>query len=139
MRGFTPNQNVTLLNGQGVGTAQWFVLNNTGRNFNFEMLASEMVGGLEVYKSPQADIEEGALGGTVIVNTRKPLEMESGTIAGSVDMQYSELPDEWDPSASIVTAWLNEDETFGINVSAAIQNRTVERHSQESDFGWFGP
>ncbi|MBU2882664.1 TonB-dependent receptor [Psychrosphaera sp. B3R10] len=139
IRGFTPNQNVTLLNGQGVGTAQWFVLNNTGRNFNFEMLASEMVGGLEVYKSPQADIEEGALGGTVIVNTRKPLEMESGTIAGSVDMQYSELPDEWDPSASIVTAWLNEDETFGINVSAAIQNRTVERHSQESDFGWFGP
>jgi iron complex outermembrane receptor protein len=139
IRGFTPNQNVTLLNGQAVGTAQWFVLNNTGRNFNFEMLASEMVGGLEVYKSPQADIEEGALGGTVIVNTRKPLDMDSGTIAGSVDMQYSELPDQWDPSASIVSAWKNDDETFGINVSAAFQNRTVERHSQESDFGWFGP
>lgn len=139
IRGFTPNQNVTLLNGQAVGTAQWFVLNNTGRNFNFEMLASEMVGGIEVYKSPQADIEEGALGGTVIVNTRKPLDMESGTIAGSVDMQYSELPAKWDPSFSFVTAWKNEAETFGINVSTAFQNRTVERHSQESDFGWFGP
>jgi iron complex outermembrane receptor protein len=139
IRGFTPNQNVTLLNGQAVGTAQWFVLNNTGRNFNFEMLASEMVGGIEVYKSPQADIEEGALGGTVIVNTRKPLDMESGTIVGSVDMQYSELPDQVDPSAAIVSAWSNEDQTFGINFSAALQNRTVERHSQESDFGWFGP
>ncbi|NVK24751.1 MAG: TonB-dependent receptor [Gammaproteobacteria bacterium] len=139
IRGFTPNQNVTLLNGQAVGTAQWFVLNNTGRNFNFEMLASEMVGDIQVYKTPQADIEEGALGGTVIVNSRKPLSMESGTIAGSVDMQYSELPDEWDPSGSIVSSWKNDEETFGVVVSAALQNRTVERHSQESDFGWFGP
>ena len=139
IRGFTPNQNVTLLNGQAVGTAQWFVLNNTGRNFNFEMLASEMVGGLEVYKTPQADIEEGALGGTVIVNTRKPLDMDSGTVAGSVDMQYSALPEQWDPSGSIVSSWKNEEETFGVVVSAAMQNRTVERHSQESDFGWFGP
>ena len=64
IRGSRPDQNLTLINGQAVGTAQWFVLDTAGRNFNFEMLASEMVAGLEVYKSAQADIDEGAIGGT---------------------------------------------------------------------------
>jgi iron complex outermembrane receptor protein len=139
IRGFSPSQNVTLLNGQAVGTAQWFILNQTGRNFNFELLASEMVGKVDVYKSPQADLEEGGLGGTVVVHTRRPLDMESGTIAGSIEAQYSDVPEKWDPSGSALYNWNNEDETFGFVVAASLQNRTVERHSQESDFGWFGP
>ena len=139
IRGFSPSQNVTLLNGQAVGTAQWFILNQTGRNFNFELLASEMVGKVDVYKSPQADLEEGGLGGTVLVHTRRPLDMESGTLAGSIEGQYSEVPDKWDPSASGLYSWSNDDETFGFVIAASLQNRTVERHSQESDFGWFGP
>ena len=139
IRGFSPSQNVTLLNGQAVGTAQWFILNQTGRNFNFELLASEMVGSVEVYKSPQADIEEGGLGGTVIVNTRRPLDMDGNTFAGSIEGQYSDVPEKWDPSGSLLYNWNNDDESFGVVVAASLQNRTVERHSQESDFGWFGP
>ncbi|NQZ86535.1 MAG: TonB-dependent receptor [Colwellia sp.] len=139
IRGFSPTQNLTLLNGQAVGTAQWFILNQTGRNFNFELLASEMVGKVDVYKSPQADLEEGGLGGTVVVHTRRPLDMESGTFAGSIEGQYSEIPEKWDPSGSALYNWNNEDETFGFVLAASVQKRTVERHSQESDFGWFGP
>ena len=93
IRGFSPTQNLTLLNGQAVG-----ILNQTGSNFNFELLASEMVGKVDVYKSPQADLEEGGLGGTVVVHTRRPLDMESGTFAGSIEGQYSEIPEKWDPS-----------------------------------------
>ena len=40
------------------------------------MLPSEIVGQLEVYKSPQADIEEGGIGGTINVNTRNPLDLD---------------------------------------------------------------
>ncbi|TRY29827.1 TonB-dependent receptor [Aliiglaciecola sp. M165] len=139
IRGFSPEQNTTLLNGQAVGTAQWFILRNTGRNFNFEMLASEMVAGVEVYKSPQADIEEGGLGGTVIVHTRKPLDMDSGTIAGSIEAEYSDISESWDPAVSGMYSWKNDEETLGFVVSASLRDRQVERHSQESDFGWFGP
>lgn len=139
IRGFTPNQNVTLLNGQAVGTAQWLSTRNTGRNFNFEMLSSDMIAGVEVYKSPQADIEEGGLGGTVIVNTRKPLDMKANTFAGSIDSQYSDGPEEWDPSVSGLYSWKNDAEDLGIVISASKQERTVKRTSQESDFGWFGP
>ena len=138
IRGVQPDQNLTLLNGQAVGTAQWFVLSNATRNFNFELVASEMIGGLEVYKSAQADIDEGALGGTVILRTRKPLDLDANTLFGSVEAQYGDLAEEWDPSASGLYSWKNEDENFGILVAASIQNRSVRRETTE-DFGWFGP
>jgi iron complex outermembrane receptor protein len=138
IRGVQPDQNLTLLNGQAVGTSQWFVLSNATRNFNFELLASEMIGGLEVYKSAQADIDEGALGGTVIMRTRKPLDLDANTISGSVEMQYGDLSEDWDPGVSGLYSWKNDNETFGVLVAASLQNRTVRRETNE-DFGWFGP
>lgn len=138
IRGIQPDQNLTLMNGQAVGTAQWFVLSEATRNFNYEILASEMISGLEVYKSPQADIDEGALGGTVILRTRKPLEMDAGAAHASVELQYNDISEETDPSFSGLYSWKNDDETFGILVSASVQQRTVQRETNE-DFGWFGP
>ncbi|WP_028772587.1 TonB-dependent receptor [Shewanella waksmanii] len=138
IRGVQPDQNLTLLNGQAVGTSQWFVLSDATRNFNFELLASEMVAGLEVYKTSQADIDEGALGGTVILRTRKPLDLEANTFHGSVEGQYGDLSEEVDPGLSGLYSWKNEEESFGILVSASLQNRSVRRETTE-DFGWFGP
>lgn len=138
IRGVQPDQNLTLINGQAVGTGQWFVLSDAARNFNFEILASEMVAGLEVYKSAQANIDEGALGGTVIINTRKPMDLESGTIQFSTEAQYNDISEELDPSFSGLYSWKNDDETFGILASVSYQQRSVRRETNE-DFGWFGP
>lgn len=138
IRGVQPDQNLTLINGQAVGTAQWFVLSDATRNFNFEILASEMVAGLEVYKSSQANIDEGALGGTVIIRTRKPLELDSGTTQFSTEAQYNDISENTDPSFSGLYSWKNEDETFGILASISYQERSVRRETNE-DFGWFGP
>lgn len=138
IRGVQPDQNLTLVNGQAVGTAQWFVLSDATRNFNFEILASEMVAGLEVYKSAQADIDEGALGGTVILRTRKPLDMDAGVGQVSVEAQYNDISEETDPSFSGLYSWKNNDDTFGVLLSASYQERTVRRETNE-DFGWFGP
>ncbi|GIU09867.1 TonB-dependent receptor [Shewanella sp. c952] len=138
IRGVQPDQNLTLLNGQAVGTSQWFVLSDATRNFNFELLASEMISGLEVYKTSQADIDEGALGGTVILHTRKPLDLEANTFNASVEGQYGDLSEEWDPGLSGLYSWKNEEETFGMLVSASYQKRSVRRETTE-DFGWFGP
>ena len=138
IRGVQPDQNLTLLNGQAVGTSQWFVLSDATRNFNFELLASEMISGLEVYKTSQADIDEGALGGTVILRTRKPLDLEANTIQGSVEGQYGDLSGEVDPGLSGLYSWKNDEESFGVLVSASYQKRSVRRETTE-DFGWFGP
>ena len=138
IRGVQPDQNLTLVNGQAVGTGQWFVLSDATRNFNFEILASEMIAGLEVYKSSQADIDEGALGGTVILKTRKPFDLEANSGQVSIEGQYGDIADALDPTLSGLYSWKNEDETFGILFSGSYQERTVERETNE-DFGWFGP
>lgn len=138
IRGVQPDQNLTLVNGQAVGTGQWFVLSDATRNFNFEILASEMIAGLEVYKSSQADIDEGALGGTVILKTRKPFDLDANSGQISVEGQYGDIADSLDPTLSGLYNWKNDDETFGILFSGSYQERTVERETNE-DFGWFGP
>ncbi|XLP06294.1 TonB-dependent receptor [Alteromonas marina] len=138
IRGVQPDQNLTLVNGQAVGTGQWFVLSDATRNFNFEILASEMIAGLEVYKSSQADIDEGALGGTVILKTRKPFDLEANSGQVSIEGQYGDIADALDPTLSGLYSWKNDDETFGILFSGSYQERTVERETNE-DFGWFGP
>ena len=75
IRGASSSTNRTLLNGQTVATADWFILDNPGRSFNYTMLPSALVSDLEVYKSPLASIDEGSIGGTVILRTRTPLAL----------------------------------------------------------------
>ena len=58
IRGTSASQNRTLLNGQAVGSADWWAGSIDSRGFNYTMLPSEIVSGLEVYKSPEADIDE---------------------------------------------------------------------------------
>ncbi len=46
---------------------------NLSRSFNYSILASELVYRLEVRKSPEADRDEGSLGGAVNIRTRRPV------------------------------------------------------------------
>lgn len=131
VRGTDPAQNRTLLNGASVASADWFVLDNPSRAFNFTLLPSNLVSDLEVYKSPQADIQEGSLGGTVYLKTRKPLDLEANTVSLQVQNQYSDVSEEWDPQLSGLYSWKNEDENFGILVSLTKQDRTLAREGKE--------
>ncbi|MCW8127761.1 TonB-dependent receptor [Microbulbifer halophilus] len=135
IRGTDSSLNMTLLNGQTVATSQWKVLSALSRGFNYAMLPSDLISSAEVYKTPQADIDEGSVGGTIILRTRKPLELDSGTAGVSLESQYSDLPEQWDPSASAFASWKNEAGTFGVLGAVVSQDRTVERHGSEV----FGP
>ena len=132
IRGTTESQNRTLLNGQAVGSADWWTNSAASRGFNYTMLPSEIVSGLEVYKTPEADIDEGSIGGTVIVRTRKPLDLEANKFAGSVLAQYSEVSGETDPQLSALYSWKNEDETFGALISLVRQERNLRRDGIEA-------
>ncbi|MEE2023942.1 TonB-dependent receptor [Alkalimonas mucilaginosa] len=131
VRGTDPAQNRTLLNGASVASADWFVLDNPSRAFNFTLLPSNVVSDLEVYKTPQADIQEGSLGGTVYLKTRKPLDLDANTISLQVQGQYSDVSKEWDPQLSGLYSWKNADETFGLLVSLTRQERSLARKGKE--------
>ncbi len=135
IRGSGPTKNRTLLNGQNVATADWFILDNPSRGFNFTLLPSSLVKGLEVYKTSQASIDEGSIGGTIVMKTRRPLELDANTINFSAQGQYSETSGKTDPQLDGLYSWKNEDENLGFLVSLTKQDRTVQREGVEV-LGW---
>ncbi|MCJ8274164.1 MAG: TonB-dependent receptor, partial [Psychrosphaera sp.] len=99
------------------------------------LLPSSLVSKLEVYKTPQAHIDEGSIGGTIILRTRKPLDLEANTMTFNVQSQYSETSGKNDPQVDAMYSWRNEDQTFGALVSMTKQDRTVQREGIEI-LGW---
>ena len=126
----------TTLNGQNVASTGWFVLEPAKRSFNYELLPSEIVGDLEVYKSSQADIIEGGVGGTVIVNTRTPLELDKNTVFASLEAEYSDDSGETSPQFSGMYSWKNDEENFGVMVSGVVQERQLQRQGNEAFWEW---
>jgi len=135
IRGSGPQQNRTLLNGQNVATADWFILDNPSRGFNFTLLPSSLVKGLEVYKTPQAKSDEGSIGGTVVMKTRRPLELDANTVNIGLQAQYSDTSEKTDPQVDALYSWKNKDENFGVLLSVTKQDRTVQREGLEV-LGW---
>lgn len=133
IRGTDPSLNLTLLNGHGIATGDWFVLDQTagGRSFDYSLLPSEIVGRLEVYKSSEADIPEGGVGGTINVITRQPLDLPAGTFSLTAQGNYNDLADKWAPQVSGLASWKNSDDTFGVLATAFYQKRFLRRDGQE--------
>ncbi|WP_444928017.1 TonB-dependent receptor [Microbulbifer sp. TRSA002] len=131
IRGAGPDYNRTTLNGQSVGTADWFILDSPARSFNYTLLPSTLISSVEVIKSPMASQDEGSLGGTVNVRTHRPFNLDANEAVIAVESIYSETSEENDPSISGQYSWKNDDETFGVLVSATKQDRTVQRSGFE--------
>ncbi|WP_143869725.1 TonB-dependent receptor [Catenovulum sediminis] len=136
IRGTAPQLNQTLVNGQNIASTKWWSLEPSSRSFNYSLLPSELVSALEVYKSPEAKIDEGAIGGTVILRTRKPLDLDANSLYGSAGVRYNDKTESSDPQVSGLYSWKNEQETFGILASLVYQGREQRRDGLEA-FGWF--
>jgi iron complex outermembrane receptor protein len=132
IRGTDPALNRTLLNGQTVASADWFILDSPGRTFNYTLLAPEIVERLEVYKSPEARIDEGSIGGTVILHTRRPLDLPSNTLRASLDYAYNDRAEDGSPNLSALYSYKNDDATMGILLSGIRSEEQLERHGIET-------
>lgn len=137
IRGTAPEQSRILLNGQTVASTSWYDLGPATRTFNMELLSAEQVNAVEVYKTPTANLEEGALGGTVNLKTRKPLELDAHTYQVSGELSRSSLYDETDPSGSFLGSWKNDDERFGILAAYSVEKLTSGRQVLESLSGYY--
>ena len=133
IRGTDDSLTKMLLNGHSLATADWFVLDqlNSTRSFNYLMLPADIIGQVKVFKTQEADLEEGGIGGTVDVITRKPLDLEALTLSGSLQGAYSDLADKTEPQASALVSWKNSDSTFGVLAAAVYQKRSVRRDGVE--------
>lgn len=97
------DQNVTLLNDdiflsglelytQGEG--------NVRETDSLEGIPSELLGGVDVYKSPNASQSESGLGGIINLKTRSPFALGGTTLAGNV--RYGDSGEGWEPLGALV-------------------------------------
>lgn len=86
------------LNGRDTFTA------NNGRGLSFSDVPSELLGGVDVFKSPSADMIEGGISGIVNLRTRLPFDNAGLVIAGSAELNWGDLREEFSPSVSILAS-----------------------------------
>lgn len=155
IRGFGGDFNIVTLNGRRMPAADanpsFFgvsTLDSSGasRSFDFSNLASEGVQGLQVYKTARATVPSGGLGGTVNIQTIRPLQagdrFSIGAKAVYDDGQEDIFSDESPitPELSAVGSWVNEAETFGVAAFGSFQDRNfTSRQGLQGPIVWQVP
>ncbi|KKM65395.1 hypothetical protein LCGC14_1491700, partial [marine sediment metagenome] len=122
IRGTSPDWTLTQLNGNYIASSGAGV---PTRSFNYTLLPSSMISSVEVYKSAEARIDEGGIGGTVILHTRKPLEMEANSGAISLEATYDDVSEDIKPQVNVLYSWKNSDENFAMLAGFTRQDKTV--------------
>ena len=100
------DQNVTLLNGDiFVSGLEIFRLGegNIRQDNSLEGIPSELIGGVDVYKSPDASLIEGGLGGIIDLQTRRARTLRSDNlISGDLRGTVNGDDGDWNPTGSLV-------------------------------------
>ena len=130
--GTDPNLNRTLLNGQPIATADWYILDTPSRQFNYVLLAPEVIGKAEVSRSWEPRLLEGSIGGTIIVSTINPLQNKEFSVAGTVTENYNGRSKKYEPSYSGQFSWHNPEKTFGVLFGAQDQKDFIRRDGVEA-------
>lgn len=127
--GVEPALNRILIDGHSVASADWGgnPSDRSSRSFNYSLLSPEIISQAIVYKTPEARLQEGAIGGTVDVVTRKPLDLKPNTITASAGYAYNDRSDRGSPRGSILYSWHNDAGTFGVLGSVGFDRQYLAR------------
>ena len=123
------------LNGTPVASTQSGVNDkDTGRSFNLGNLAPELIGDVQVYKTTEARLEEGGIGGSVIVNSRKPLSLPINTLTLNYSYNQNQRNNETDPRYSIFYSTKDDSGRFGMLISYAYNKSVLGSGSVNVDY-----
>jgi len=131
IRGLAPSFTRVTINGQSAASA------DSRAGFDFSMLSPAMAESIEVMKSVTANVEEGGMGGTVNIKTRRPLSFDEAKAQIAVKGSYDDFSEETDPSVNFMGLKQFFDNKFGVLFNAKYSERN---HRQDSIFvkGWKG-
>jgi iron complex outermembrane receptor protein len=134
VRGFGPEFNTVLVNGRQIATPT-DPSQASGRAFSFDTLASELVSGVEVFKSSPARLQSGGVGSTIDVKTARPFDYSGFKFAGSADANYEENSKKAAPDASFLVSDRFADGNLGVLLSGSYQRRKDRLNQAQTD-GW---
>lgn len=114
IRGVEPDLNRVEINGVSVlGSA------GTGnRGADLRDMASELIKSIDVFKGYTADMTEGGVGGTVAIETRRPLELKKTLFSTTISGQYLDLMDKVTPRGNVTYGDKFLDDRFGVLINA---------------------
>ena len=131
IRGVEPDLNRVEINGVSQTSA-------TGeRSGDFRELATELVKSIDVYKGYSADLTEGGIGGTISVETRKPLELRKPLGSVVFSEQHLDTTRDWRPRGTIVlgTPHLFTDK-LGVLINVTYDDKTTRQdYASNTNYG----
>ncbi|WP_329741175.1 TonB-dependent receptor [Dyella sp. A6] len=136
IRGLAPELTLTELNGNYVASADTSA--GLTRSFNYSMLPANMFSDIKLYKSLQARLDEGGIGGNVDLRTRRPLEMKANDGFVSVNAAGSDNSGKITPQVSALWSWKNKDQTFGVLLAGSYQKRRdIDYTANATSWHWW--
>ena len=136
IRGLGANFQVVTLNDRSVAVNENVRdSGQSGRQFRFDTLPSELMSAVEVIKSPRASLDEGGIGGIVNLRTFRPLDLKKPVLALSATASSPRLADAVDPRLSGMASWASPDGKFGALIAGVYDERTT-RQDRITGVGW---
>ena len=100
-----------------------------------ESLNPEILSGMEVIKSPSADMTEGALGAIVNLKTKRPLDFGKRVMSGRVEGVYAHQANDVGYRSSALFADTFLDNSFGVLLSGAYTDADTRGYLFDTS-GW---
>ncbi|MEP1445188.1 MAG: TonB-dependent receptor [Paraglaciecola sp.] len=139
VRGFGPTFNMVTLNGRAMPTSSTLSTDGgVNRAFNFQHIASEVVSGVDIYKTGKAHVTSGGLGATINLQTATPFQLGKETISGSATAVFDQsnvTGDDVTPEVSGLYSNVFADGKFGLLVALSHSQRDSRKESVNND-GW---
>ncbi|MGA7439871.1 MAG: TonB-dependent receptor [Luteibacter sp.] len=136
IRGLAPELTLTQLNGNYVASADTSA--GLTRSFNYTLFPANMFSDIKLYKSLEARLDEGGIGGNVDLRTRRPLEMGVNEGFVTATGAGSDTSGKIEPQGSALWSWKNKDETFGVLFAGSYQKRQARTYeSDASSWHWW--
>lgn len=126
VRGLGEEFNNVTYNGRTLATE------NLGREFSFDVIASELISKAEVYKSSEARHADGSIGGLINVATARPLSDPGFHVSGSFAGEYDNLAEDTGFRASGIISNSFANDTIGVLASFSTQQRDLRSDTYES-------
>jgi len=117
VRGLGQQFNLVTLNGRTLPT------DNTGTEFSFDVLPSELISQASIIKSPTASMRDGSIGAIVDMRTARPLEQPGFHLSTNVGAQYDELAKGWGEKGALFISNSFNDDTVGASLGVVYSDR----------------
>ena len=112
LRGLAPDFGVTLLNGREQTST------SNDRSAEFDQYPSELLSGVTVYKTPDANMTAAGLSGTIDLRTVRPLDRKGRTIAFNVRGEHNS-------NGELNSGWSNKGKRLSISYIDQYLNNTL--------------